>query len=136
MAAEISKSCSCAFSVNYVGRVKLNCGDGTTDRVILEGTIVALPETSEEELHEHLQSWVDAGPTLEVAGVQLTVVKCSTYLLDGKSCEHDRTSKLESSVFLYSGVAVGVLLVLLLACFTMGFVWGVRRKRRHTKVHR
>ena len=82
----------------------------------------------------HLQIWVDAGPTLEITGVQLMIVKCSTYPLDGKSCElEDPTSKLESSVFLYSGVAVGVLLT----CFTIGLVvWGVRRKRRHMKVHR
>ena len=80
------------------------------DIVILQGTIVALPETSEEELHKHLQIWVDAGPTLEITGVQLMIVECSTYPSDGKSCElEDPTSKLESSVFLCSGVAVGVL---------------------------
>ena len=48
---------------------------------------MALPETSKEELHKHLQSWVDTSPTLETAGVQLTLVKCSTYTSDGKSCE-------------------------------------------------
>ena len=109
---------------------------------------MALPETSEEELHKHLQSWVDTSPTLEVAGVQLTLVKCSTYPSDSKSCELEgplpnvATSKLKndgssgSSVFLYSGVGVGVLVVLILACFTIGLVWAVRRKRRQMKIRR
>ena len=101
---------------------------------------MALPKTSEEELHKHLQSWVDTSPTLEVAGVQLTLVKCSTYPSDSKSCELEdslpnvATSK---SAFLYSGVGVGVLIVLLMACFTISLlVWGVRRKRRHMKIRR
>ena len=114
LTAEISKSCSCSCSI---GRVKLNCEDDNTDRVVVEGTIiVAQPETSEEELHKHLQSWVDTSPTLVVAGVQLAVVRCSTYSSDDKSCELKdplpivSTSKLSSefSVFLYSSIGVGV----------------------------
>ena len=126
--------------MNYIANSKLTCGDSTTDRVILEGALVALPEATEIKLHKHLQDWVDTSPTIEVTGVPLRVVKCSTYPSEEDSCmfKEAATQKVvnnesRSPVVLYGGVGGGIVVVLLLlTCIVVALIWGMRRKKRNT----
>ncbi len=143
--SEISTRCSCPFVAEYIANAALTCGDSTTDRVIVEGSLVALPQISETSLHKLLQSWVDEGPKVEVLGSSLTVVQCSTYASDKRDCplqnfaatdQSGATLKLETkqsdtSIFLYGGIGAGVVVVILLTCLVVALVWGVRRKKRH-----
>ena len=132
--------------MNYIDNSKLTCGDSTTDRVILEGALVALPEATEIKLHKHLQDWVDMSPTIEVTGVLLRIIKCSTYPSEKDSCVFKEAATLnvnlitqdvvnnesECPLTLYGGVGGAVLVVLLLSCITVAIVWGIRRKKRQT----
>ena len=130
--------------MNYIANSKLTCGDSTTDRLILEGALVALPEATEIKLHQHLQDWVDTSPTIEVTGVPLRVVKCSTYPSEEDSCDFKAAAtpnvnlitqnvvnnESESPLTLYGGVGGAVLVVLLLPCIAVAIVWGIRRKKK------
>ena len=132
--------------MNYIANSKLICGDSTTDRLILEGALVALPEATEIKLHKHLQDWVDTSPTMEVTGVLLKVVNCSTYPSEEDSCAFKEAAtpnvnlitqnvvnnESESPLILYGGVGGAVLVVLLFPWITVAIVWGIRRRKRQT----
>lgn len=63
------------------------CGDRTTDRILLQGTLIGALQSSSADLHTQLQSWVDTSPTVEVIGIPLQLVPCSTYPGEEASCE-------------------------------------------------
>lgn len=85
--SRLRSTCSCRLSAKYIASGNLVCGDRTTDRVILQGTLIGALESGSADLHSQLQSWVDAGPTVEVIGSQLQIVPCSTYPGGEASCE-------------------------------------------------
>ena len=147
-------ACSCELSTKFIAGGNLSCGDKTTDRVILQGTLIGTLERSSAELHAHLQTWVDAAHTIEVAGIPLEVVPCSTYTgSGGVKCELTTPSSTptvltstgrevdtgESSAFggitLYAAVAGGVAVLLFVVLVIVVIVLCVR-KRRKTKKYR
>lgn len=153
VAAQLSKVCSCSLSVRYIANTELTCGDHTTDRVILEGAIIALNKISETKLHQLLQGWVDNSPTMEVTGVSLQVIKCSTSPLDKDSCLFKEVDASSSSlpptgfkvevvtlkaakdspgsipITVYGGAGGGVVVVLGVTCFVAMIIWRIRCKR-------
>ena len=139
--------------MEYVANGELTCGDQTTDRVIFGGALVALPGVSETTLHKNLQDWVDTSPVLEVNGVPLQVVKCSTYPLEEDTClmkkpdsnttkpdidiidpNNGKDGQSSSSVgqfTLYFGVGGGaVLVVVLLMVIVLIIVVATRRTKK------
>lgn len=160
--AKLMDTCSCELSTKFIAGGNLSCGDKTTDRVILQGALIGTLERSSAELHAHLQTWVDAAHTIEVTGIPLEVVPCSTYVgSGGVSCELTTPSPAptmltstvlmstmltstgreadpeESSSFggiaLYSAAAGGVAVVLFVILVIVLIVLGVRKKRKTRK---
>ena len=153
VAGELSKVCSCPLSVRYIAHTQLTCGDHTTDRVILEGTLVALSKITETKLHQHLQDWVDTSPTIEVTGVSLQVIKCSSYPSDKESCIFkDEVSEPSSTslppmefsvkvatltaakeksipVTVYAGIGGAVVVGLGITCIAVTAVYIIKRRR-------
>lgn len=130
------------------------CGDGTTDRVILQGTLIGALQSSSADLHTQLQSWVDKRKPVEVIGIPLQVVPCSTYPGGEASCEfQDPTSpeidtttdaatpttiprvvnSEESSAFggvtLYGAVGGGVALLMVIAIVIILLALAIKRRR-------
>ena len=112
------------------------------DVVILDGALVALPGTTETKLHENLQNWVDSGPVLEVIGIPLQVVKCSTYQSEEDTClmkMQAASATSEPQSILYGGVGGGVVLVIaLLVVVVVIIVVAVIKggKRQSTSINR
>lgn len=125
------------------------CGDRTTDRVILRGTLIGTRESDSGDLHTQLQAWVDESPTVEVNGIPLQIVPCSTYLGGEASCDiqepnstattfvrvvdqTEASSAALGGVTLYAAVGGGVALVLIVV-LVIGVLVVVIRKRRRSK---
>lgn len=132
--------------MKYVAEGNLSCGDRTTDRVLLRGALIGTEGSDSSDLHAQLQSWVDAGPTVEVRGIPLTVIACSTYPGGEASCQIQsptnpvvETEGQASSTFggipLYAAVAGGVALLLGVIVVIIVLV-GVRRRQRRRKRYR
>ncbi len=79
LASELMQKCSCSLSVKYIAQADLSCDEGTTDRVVLRGALVGTRERSGAELHQQLQEWVDAGQMIQIIGIPLQVIPCSTF---------------------------------------------------------
>ena len=86
VASQLAQRCSCSFSGKFIANGELTCGDRTTDRVILRGSLVGVDGTSGAQLHTQLQQWVDSSPKIEVTGVSLEILSCSTYPGNEASC--------------------------------------------------
>lgn len=148
--SQLRSTCSCRLSAKYVASSNLVCGDRTTDRVILEGTLIGALESSSADLHTQLQNWVDTGPTTEVIGSQLQVVPCSTYPGHEASCESTpatstattatpatipRVADAEESssglggVTLYAAVGGGVALLLIVVLVIVVLTLAIRKRR-------
>ena len=83
VASQLAQRCSCSFIANG----ELTC-DRRTDRVILRGSLIGLDDnTSAALLHFHLQRWVDGSPSIEVTGIPLDILPCSTYPINQTICE-------------------------------------------------
>ena len=126
------------------------CGDSTTDRVILQGTLIGTEGGGSTDLHTQLQSWVDGSPIVHVIGIPLQVIPCSTYPGGEASCEiqeppnstSSTTTKVVdgpqasaglSGVTLYAAIGGGVAVVLIIALVIGGLVVAVRRRCRRKK---
>jgi len=140
--------------MRYIANPSLACGDGTTDRVILSGAIVALKETSEVKLGQLLQDWIDSTPILEVTGVSLQVIKCLINATNKDGC-HLKEEVIEPSassptglvkvstlksivtkstpIAMYGGIGGGVILVFGVSCCLAVLIWNVQRKKRQKK---
>jgi len=137
------------MSAKYVAGGNLSCGERTTDRVILQGVLVGTPESDSSELHKQLQEWVNDSPALEITGIPLKVVSCSTYIGDGTACgiqlasvtTPTRTVKVAdpdenvstplSGIPLYAGIAGGVALLMVVVIVVV--LVFLRKKCRSTK---
>ena len=154
VAGQLSAECSCLLSVRYIANPSLTCGEGTTDRVVLSGAIVALKkENSKVKLGQLLQAWVDSTPVIEVTGVSLQVTKCPINATSRAGC-HVKEEVTEPSVLsttlvvkvatlkslitesvpivMYGGIGAGVFLVfgVAVACCLAVWIWNVQRKKR------
>ena len=88
VASQLAQKCSCSFLSNFIANGELTCEDRRTDRVILRGSLIGLDDnTSAALLHFHLQRWVDGSPSIEVTGVPLDILPCSTYPINQTICE-------------------------------------------------
>lgn len=130
--------------MKYVAEGNLSCGDRTTDRVILHGALIGTESSGSSDLHAQLQSWVDASPTVEVRGIPLTVIACSTYPGGEASCgiesptvpvvgTEGRSSSTFGGIPLYSAVAGGVALMLMVIIVIIVLVGCVRKRRRRKR---
>jgi hypothetical protein len=146
LVSQLTTTCSCQLSAKYISSGSLTCGDSTTDRVILQGIMVGALQSSSADLHTQLQSWVDTSPTVQVIGIPLQVVPCSTYPGGEASCELreptgatpitiPRVDSEESSssglggVTLYAAVGGGVAVLLVIAIVVILLILAVRRRR-------
>lgn len=148
LVTQLTQTCSCQLSVKYVGRGNLTCGDRTTDRVILQGQLIGTQGSNSTNLHAQLQNWVDNGPTVEVNGIQLQIVPCSTYPGGKVTCVLEvpsstpsisvvsvvdsvgQSSSKPGGILLYVAVAGGVALLLIIAVVIIVLVIVVRKKNR------
>ena len=119
----------------------LSCGDSTTDRVILRGALVGTEVSGGSDLHALLQSWVDATPTVQVRGIPLTIIACSTYPGEESSCEPQAQSSptvpqvTEASsalggIPIYAGAAGGAVFLLVVIVVIIVLVVAVKKKRK------
>ena len=105
---------------------------------------------SSEDLHTQLQDWVDQSPIIEVTGIQLQVVPCSTYIGGEASCEiqepsdstpteiqvvgpGEASSTALGGVTLYAVIGGGVAVLLIVAIVIGALVLAVRKKCRSKK---
>ena len=131
LVTRLTDSCSCRLSVKYVAESNLSCGDRTTDRVILRGSLIGTEGSDSSDLHALLQSWVAAGPSVEVRGIRLTVLPCSTYPGDESNCGSLSFERLP----VYSSVA-GVVVLSLVAIVVTVVVLVCVRRRKKQKIRR
>ncbi len=159
VAAQLATVCSCSISTRYMADTRMTCGEGTTDRVSIEGALVAVNNTDEQKLHQFLQDWVDTSPAMEVTGVSLQIIKCSTYSWGKDSCtfREDTSAPTTSqtpaqpkievatlkssnggslSVIIYAGIGVGVVVVFGIACILAIAIWRRKNKNRTYKTNR
>lgn len=148
---QLKRTCSCQLSAKYVTSTGLMCGDATTDRVILQGTLIGALESNSTDLHTQLQNWVDGSPTIEVIGIRLQVVPCSTYPGGEASCEFQepgsattaapttipRVAKPEESsglggVTLYAAVGGGVAMLMIVAIVIILLALAIKKRRNKT----
>lgn len=144
--SQLITSCSCRVSVKYIAQGNLSCGDGTTDRVLLHGALISAQESASAELHTQLQDWVNQAPTVEVIGIPLQVIPCSTYLGDEISCaihapmgttsisvvnpEENKSGFDLGGVPVYASVLGGLVALVIVIVFVVVVVVAVKRKRR------
>lgn len=145
--SQLRSTCSCQLSAKYIASSDLVCGDRTTDRVILQGSLIGAQESNSTDLHTQLQSWVDGAPSVEVIGSQLQVVPCSTYPGDEGSCvlapatpttptTIPRVANAEESsssglggVTLYAAVGGGVAVLLIVVLVIVLLVLAIKKRR-------
>lgn len=144
LVSQLALNCSCSISKKYIAQPELTCDGSSTDRVVLQGAFVGTPERGGDELHAQLQQWVDEGQMIQVIGIPLEVVACSTYPGSEETCTAssattpiikvaDETAQSSGlgGVPLYAAVVGGVALLVIVA-IVIAVVIGVCR-RRHTK---
>ncbi len=84
LSSSLEAACNCSYSPKYLALGSLQCGDQSTDRTVLYGTLVSSENTASTQMLDHLQTLVYTEPTVLVQGVQLRVASCS--VLPDKSC--------------------------------------------------
>ena len=125
MASTLVMNCSCIAQTN------LTCDGGS---VVLQGALVGTEERSGAELHDQLQDWVDAGQKIQIMGVSLEVVSCSTYPGLEESCGRTTSAPARSGIPLYAGVAGGVALLVITTAVIVAIV-ACRRCCRNRKYY-
>ena len=149
--AQLESTCSCRLSLKYIASGALMCGDSTTDRVILQGTLIGALQSSSADLHMQLQSWVDTSSTVEVIGVPLQVVPCSTYPGEEATCEFQEPTSTGTNstattprvidseeqsatglggVTIYAAIGGGVAVLMVIVIVVILVVLALRRRRR------
>ena len=96
LASELMKTCSCPLSAKYLANADLSCSASSTDRVILTASLVGTQERHGAELHSLLQQWVNDRQMIQVQGVPLEVIVCSTYPGFAATCSNTPTTTLNS----------------------------------------
>ena len=106
IASQLAQRCSCSFLSNFIANGELICEDRRTDRVILQGSLIGLDDnTSAALLHFHLQRWVDGSPSIEVTGVPLDILPCSTYPINQTICEPSSSTEPQTSTVSFGDVS-------------------------------
>ena len=109
ISSQLTLRCSCLFSSKLIANGELACGDRRTNSIIIRGNLIGLDNTSAALLHSRLQQWVDSSPKINVTGVFLDILPCSTYLKSEAPCETR-----VGGVPLYVGAVGGVVIIIII----------------------
>lgn len=127
------------------------CGDGSTDRVVFRGTLIATDGAQSDQIRQHLQEWVKTEPTILVQGVQLKIAPCVVKLTESQvpKCvplNQPPTAGVEASAGkaesgsigfpVYVGIAGGALLLLICVTTILIIVIVVMKKRQKKLMQR
>ena len=81
VAREVQKICRCGLSDEYIGGIRLMCGnDNSTGQVVFLARMISFDGMNSTNLLPILQQWVQTRPTIIVKGVPMTISTCSVYL--------------------------------------------------------
>ena len=131
-------SCSCNVSLNYLLRSEFSCGNEISDPVVLQGTLIRFRNVGSTTLHAQLQTWVDTSPSVEIIGVTLKILPCSTYS-GSDTCTQTSSSTVmsvtdseQSSSSSFNGIPIyaSIVLVLLVFITTVVIVVVVLKKKQ------
>ena len=125
ISSQLKLRCSCLFSSKFIANGELACGDRRTNSIIIRGNLIGLDNTSAALLHSHLQQWVDSSPRIEVTGVFLDILPCSTYLISEAPSETQ-----VGGVPLYVGAVGGIVIIIIIIIIIVVVVAVIRRKMK------
>lgn len=81
VAGELQKICRCGLSDEYIGGIRLMCGNNnSTGQVVFLARMISFDGMNSSDLLPILQQWVQTRPTVIVKGVPMTISACSVYL--------------------------------------------------------
>ena len=133
---ELTDSCECALTVEYIADGRLVCDPNEPENVIFQGRIISTSERNSTDFLPMLGSWVLNEATIVVQGVQLKVEsRCSVELanLGDTECVQPPTDSVIGPGFPVPGVAGavgGVLVLVVLAVIIVGAIICVQKLRR------
>ena len=126
---QLTDSCECALTVEYIADGRLVCDPNEPEKVIFQGRIISTPDRNSTDFLPMLGSWVLNEATIVVQGVQLKVEsRCLVELvnLGDTECIQPPTN----TVIGVAGAVGGVLVLVVLTVITVGAIVCVKKLRR------